>query len=384
MTLLFNIEIACRALKDISANRAKRKAQKSPTTDILLCMADHFEPQIGKASAQTAQKRLRDWMERYPKIADKHRDFDGYCPKHTFCYPWDEFDAEEFKDLVALCKAGYGEIELHLHHKDDTEATLRAKISEALETYQAHGALSRWRDERPAFAFVHGNWALDNSRIENGTNYCGVNSEIRLLAELGCFVDMTFPAWQHNAQPRRTNAIYYAKDDTAKPKSHDWGEFARVGGEPEGDLLLIQGPLVPYWSGTGKPRPAVDDGDLAHYRRYHPDRFDRWLGAGIHIQGCPDRVYIKLHCHGAADENREVMLGQDLEALFADAEARYNDGKQYRLHYVSAREMFNIARATEQNVSGDWEVLRNYVLKPPTHTVDLNTDGFMQPVSKSG
>ena len=87
------------------------------------------------------------------------------------------------------------------------EATLRA----AIEQWQAVGALGRWPGtERPAFGFIHGNWALDNCRIEDGQNFCGVNDEITILQQEGCYADFTFPAWQCIAQPVQTNSIYYA------------------------------------------------------------------------------------------------------------------------------------------------------------------------------
>ena len=36
------------------------------------------------------------------------------------------------------------EIEIHLHHRDDTEATLRAKLEDAIAEFRAIGALSCW------------------------------------------------------------------------------------------------------------------------------------------------------------------------------------------------------------------------------------------------
>ena len=34
----------------------------------------------------------------------------------------------------------------------------------------------------------------------------------------------------------------------------------------------------------------------------------------IQVQGRPDRIFIKLHCHGAADANRHALLGEDLKS----------------------------------------------------------------------
>ncbi len=377
MPAAFDIEITLRALRDVAGNsRRRRKSAEAGGTsgpvDILFCMVDHYEPQVGGAAADVADRRLAAWLEKYPRIADRHRDADGRKPTHSFFYPWDEYRLAEMEPLQAMCSRGYGEIELHLHHRDDTEATLRAKIVDAIAEYRSRGALSCWpagsgrMAGKPAFGFIHGNWALDNSRQDNGRNYCGVNSEIRLLSDLGCYADFTFPAWQQTAQPRITNAIYYATDDPSAPKSHDCGIRARVGASERGDLLLVQGALVPYISRTPNgARPAMDDSDIAWSRRYEPARADRWIAAAIHVEGCGSRIFVKLHCHGAADKNSECMLGSDLETLFSDLEARYNDGVRWRLHYTTAREMFNVIRATELAPTLPVDDARDYLLKPP-------------------
>lgn len=362
---LFRFEIAARAAQDGKANRRRRALPPNKPTDLFLCLVDHFEPQIGRPTQAVARARMDDWMRRYPPLARRHRDAEGRVPTHGFFYPWDEYEAWEFARLTELCAAGYGEIELHLHHRDDTAATLSAKLDEAISVYHAQGAFPLNAAGKPAFAFIHGNWALDNSRQDGGRNYCGVNNEMEILKQRGCYADFTFPAWSQTAQPRQTNAIYYATDDP-RPKSYDRGVPARAGAAGQGDLLLIQGPLVPYRASRGGiPRLAVDDGDLASYRRYRPERLDRWVQAGIHVQGRPDCLFVKLHTHGAADQNREALLGSDLEALFTDAETRYNDGTRYRLHYVTAREMYNIVKALETGEELAPEAMRNWVLKPP-------------------
>lgn len=339
--------------------------------DLFLCLVDHFEPQLGGAPRDLAHERVADWVSNYPTIADEHHDADGYLPQHSFFYPWDEYDAWELDRIVELCASGYGEIEVHLHHCDDTEATLRTKLGNAVEAFRKHGALSDSDDGRPMFAFIHGNWALANSRCEGGRNYCGVNDELSLLQAGGCYADFTFPAWQHTAQPRQLNSIYYAHGSAKRPKGYDHGRAARAGVTDQSGLLLIQGPLVPYLKRDGKRlRMAMDDGDLAWYRRYSPDRLDRWVRAGVHVVGRPDRIFVKLHCHGAEERNRAALLGEDLAAFFADAEARYNDGERYRLHYVTAREMYNIVKATEAGCE-DLIAARNWCIQPPRYAASL-------------
>ena len=110
----------------------------------------------------------------------------------------------------------------------------------------------------------------------------------------------------------------------------------------------------------------MDDGDLAASpgRRYAPERLDRWVSAGVHVRGCAQRTFVKLHCHLAPDNNRQAWLHEDLDRLFSDAEARYNDGNRFRLHYVTAREMFNVVRATEEGIQ-DISRSLDWVLPPP-------------------
>lgn len=362
----FTAETAWRAA--LTSRRAPSPPQGG--ADLFLCVVDHFEPSHGQPSREVALARLDDWLVHYPKIASQHRDSEGRHPPHGFFYPWDEYDETEFARLADLCADGWGEIELHLHHRDDTPGTLRAQLRDAVTEYRRFGALSAWPDGRPAWGFIHGDWALNNSRATPKRNFCGVNDEIAVLKEEGCYADLTFPAWRHTAQPRQVNDFYFAHGTVHHPKGHDRGRSACVGGDTEDGLLLLQGPLVPWTRKGGLlPRIGVDDGDLAATNRYHPARLDRWIRAGIGVKGRPDRIFVKLHSHGAPDANRNALLGEDLDALFSDAEARYNDGQRWRLHYVTARELYNLVVATMRGDDGDLTVARDFILLPPPHRV---------------
>lgn len=357
----FNAEIVARA----AASRWRREKVRG-TIDLFLCVVDHFEPQVGRASRRTARARLEEWLRLYPAMARRFRDAEGRRPAHGFFYPWDELDGWEFDRLAELCADGWGEIELHLHHRDDTAESLERKLAQAVSEYARRGALSRWPDGRPAFGFIHGNWSLANSRHDCGRNYCGVDNELAVLKEAGCYADFTFPAWRYTSQPRRVNAIYYADERRAAKQGYDRGRPARAGARNDGGLLMVQGPLVPSLERRGgRLRLAMDDGDLAASRRYRPERLDRWVRQGIGVAGRPDQVYVKLHCHGAADENRRLLLEEDLPALFEDAESRYNDGERFRLHYVTAREMFNLVKAAETGIQMPVEEARDRVLPSP-------------------
>src|SRR5687768_2543469 len=58
---------------------------------ILLCIADHFEPHWGNASAATADARVAAWTDNYSRLLSGFRDSDNRPPRHTFFYPIDQY-----------------------------------------------------------------------------------------------------------------------------------------------------------------------------------------------------------------------------------------------------------------------------------------------------
>jgi hypothetical protein len=177
-------------------------------TEVFFFFTDHYE--LGPSA-----ERVRKWGERYRALASRHHDADGRPVQHTWFFPGEQGSPDIFAALRDLTTAGLGEVELHLHHDHDTEATLRAKLQSAIADLQTYGFL-KTIDGKTSFAFIHGNWGLDNS---NGPRFCGVATELKLLREVGCFADFTFPSIYWNAQPPFVNTIYAAKDDD-QPKSY--------------------------------------------------------------------------------------------------------------------------------------------------------------------
>ncbi len=68
-------------------------------------------------------------------------------------------------------------------------ATRRQASERTLSDFESHGVVPQ-RAGRPAWAFIHGNWALANGRPDG--RWCGVDDELALLHELGCYADFTF------------------------------------------------------------------------------------------------------------------------------------------------------------------------------------------------
>ena len=75
-------------------------------------------------------------------------------------------------------------------------------------------------------------------------------------------------------------------------------------------------------------------------------------------------VFVKVSCHGAEDRSREVLLGKSGDAMYDDLEREYRDHPEFRLHYVTAREMYNIAKAAEVGKKGDPANFLDYAIPP--------------------
>lgn len=354
------------------------KINKNQPIDIIFCFVDHFEPRVGNVSLAKEIERVEAWVKGYPELADKHIDYDGKPPQHTWFFPLDQFWAAHLDKLMQLVDAGYGEIEVHLHHRDDTSERLAQKLELAKRIFTQHGALAiknasfgkKTNSIRPKavfakYAFIHGNWALDNSRQD--ANWCGVNNELQILKQTGCYADFTFPSGLSETQPKKVNKIYYATDAPAKPKSYNNGVDVEVGKPPSGDLMLITGPVGLNWK-RRKWRifPTLENSDVSWHHLPTEERVNLWLKTHIHVKGCPNWLFIKLHTHGAVDKSFEMLLDTNgaVHRTFQHLEERYNDGENYRLHYVTAREMYNIIKAAESGMPGNPNAYRNYELIP--------------------
>jgi len=329
--------------------------------DVVYLLVDHWEP----GSHQDVVDR---WVRDYRVLANRHVDSDGHKVQHTFYYPIEAFRGYQIDSLVRLCREGYGDVEVHWHHGGDDSRSFRIKLAAGLDSLRAHGAQVS-ADGLNHFSFIHGNWALDNSRSsESGAKFCGVNDEITALMEAGCYADLTFPALTQVAQPSLVNKIYYCVDDPAQPKSHDTGVQSRKGIAPTPQqFMILEGPLMINWHDWRfRTHPTIDDGNL--YREIMPsiDRFDLWLSANIHVIDGPNWIFVRPFTHGCdlSGAGPEANLGPSMDSMLTSVEAKYRDNHRYRLHYVTAREAYNIVKAAEAGMTGDPNDYRDFVIKP--------------------
>lgn len=334
----------------------RHRLPSGATVDVLVLIADHYEP-ARRFGDEAAVASVRSWVEAYEEMAGRHRDADGRPPQHTWFYRYDYPNPGCVQTLSASAFRGFGEIEFHLHHGHDTHASMVAALRQGLDWFGRFGAM-RTAEARPQqrYGYVAGNWALDNGA--RNPAFSGCDTELLALRDTGCYADFTFPAAGSPAQPRTTNAIYYAAED-GRAKSYDTGVPLAAGGKPSGDLLIFQGPLVVDWEAG-----CLEDGALEDYKPSHPRRLARWLSAHVHVAGRPEWVFVKLHTH--AMQNRASFLSPATDALFSAMETWWNR-PPFRLHYVTAREAYNIARAAEAGLAGNPNDYRDYLIPPPAN-----------------
>ena len=350
----------------VLSTRKRRAPRGGESVHLLLCLADHYEPKWGKASPEVARQRVARWVEEYPGLFENFRDSDGLPPRHTFFFPLEEYEADHVDALAQLCRAGFGEVEVHLHHDRDTAANLRERLLRFKQTLaERHGLLCHHRHTGElAYGFIHGNWALDNSRPDG--RWCGVNNELEILRQTGCYADFTLPSAPSPTQTRKINSIYYAVDEPERAKSHDTGiDVGGRGPVPAEALLLLQGPLLLNWKGRRWGLlPHVENGCIQAGQPPTLERLQLWLKARIQVPIRPDWFFVKLYTHGAPEANQRVLLGEPMVRFHKDLRAYAADHPGFHFHYVTAREMYNLVKAAETGWQGTVKAARDFSLIP--------------------
>lgn len=372
----------------------RRRKRRPPGPDdevhVLLCIADHFEPKSESASPDVARTRVHRWVSEYPKRFSRFRDSDGRPPRHTFFYPIEEYEPEYLDMLAELCRSGFGEVEVHLHHDRDTASGLEAKLLVFKEKLsQRHGLLGRHADTGEAvYGFVHGNWALCNSRPDG--SWCGVENELDVLRATGCYADFTYPSAPDPAQPRKINSLYYASHHWRAEERKlsgspplDQGLDVGTGSPPPDSLLLVQGPLL-FARRAGSLLPRIENGCLQKSQPPEIERLAHWLRACIQVAARPDWFFVKLHAHGAEETSQEVLLDDPMVRFHEDLASLARENSHFHFHYVTAREMYNLVKAAEAGWKGSVAEARDYCVKPPpVIALSVEVPQEMKPTARS-
>jgi hypothetical protein len=340
--------------------------RKAPITDVMVSVCDHFEP-FHHTDKAGALRRMAEWHARLPELIQTTRDHDGHSARHTFFYPIEQYDPDVIASLADLCRRTRNEVEVHLHHHNDTPENLVRSLSQGVTDLRSHGLLGG--GQKAVFGFIHGNWALDDS--DPAGRGCGVRDELRMLKQAGCYADLTMPSAPHRTQAPVVNQVYYAKS-TPGGCSHHRGKRVTVGADgtrtlrdDPAQLLLVQGPLtLDFQRRKWAVMPRVENADLGPQNPPTLHRMRQWLKCGISVRGAEGWCFVKLHTHGAPEHGHSSNLGPARVRFHAQIqEFALNQG--LRLHYVSAREMVNIIHAAEDGHVGDAGAWRDHVYAPP-------------------
>lgn len=307
--------------------------RRYPLRHVWLTIADHFEPYWNNVDRDTAHRRVDAWREKWPKIAASvNPDHENSPPCYTFFYPTEQYDPEIVDMLAEMTRDGVADVEVHIHHDREGKENFIHRITTFCETLVNRHGLLRKVDGQVRFGFIHGNWALDNS-LPDG-RWCGLNDEISLLRDLGCYADFTMPSGASPTQASTINSVYRCTDDREKPKSYDRGTPVRPGASIGGDLLMIPGPFGLRWRKRLVPR--METGEIAAYDLPTAYRMRRWLDLAPRIG---EHAFLKLYTHGATERNLRALLDGGLADLFnlACSEA---DRRGAKIHFVSAWKMY--------------------------------------------
>jgi hypothetical protein len=345
--------------------RARELARRSPNkpAHIILLVAILFEPAV----TDEGLVQLEQWCKLARSTGEAVRDHDGTPFRHTNFFPAEQYERRRLEMIANLQAEGFGEVEVHFHHgverpdtADNTSRILR-EFRDVLA--EEHRCLSRASvNDLPKYAFVHGNWALANSA---GGRFCGVDSEMQILADTGCYADFTLPSAPDESQVPKINSIYVCGNPLHEARPHHSGPDLKVGDKHPYSPIIFTGPLVFDWTRRirGLPVPRLDDGALARNYPLNLGRFNRWRGANITVQGRPDWQFIKLYSHGFFEEDQDAMIGEQLKRFMNEVIELGERTGEFKIHFASAREAFNMVLAALDGHSGEPGAFRDYHLR---------------------
>jgi hypothetical protein len=129
---------------------------------------------------------------------------------------------------------------------------------------------------------------------------------------------------------------------------------------------MIQGPVCLNWrSRKAGLIPRIENADLSSGNPPTSDRAKLWANSCIHVTGRPNWRFIKLHTHGCIEKNCDELLGGHFGTTLQYMLQHMNDGKRFRLHFVSARELANLSKAAISGAAGEPSDLFDFEVKAP-------------------
>jgi hypothetical protein len=136
--------------------------------------------------------------------------------------------------------------------------------------------------------------------------------------------------------------------------------------------MIVQGPLGIYpldgWT--------IEYGALEDYKIPTRERINRRMDANIHVKGRSEWIFVKLYSHGIQSPN--IMKHHFRRMLTQISQATREAG--IKLHYMTAREGYNVIKAAEAGKQGNPEEYRDFIIPKPCNAYFHTT----RPVSITG
>lgn len=351
-----------------------RRRDFAQPAHLIFVVANHYEPGLG----DVALRRVERWSETARETGDAIRDHDGTPFRHTNFFPAEQYERPLLDALAELQSDGYGEVEIHFHHGIDAPDTAE-NTRHMLTTFrdilaEEHGCLSREHaGASPKYGFVHGNWALANSA---GGRFCGVDSEMQILADTGCYADFTLPSVPFQSQVSRINDIYQCGHALTEARPHRSGPSLKIGDQLQLPIIFT-GPLVFDWTRRvqGLPIPRVEDGALAQNYPLTMNRLNGWRSAGIGVKERPEWIFIKLYSHAFFEADQDAMIGEQMKRFMSEVMDFSERTGDFKLHFASAREAFNMVSAAVDGCEGEPNDYRDYKLRQIMNEQSAIEDG---------
>ncbi len=112
--------------------------------------------------------------------------------------------------------------------------------------------------------------------------------------------------------------------------------------------LMVQGPLLPDFHLDFHPPSrrwlSIENGALTKPNPPSIHRLRLWKRATVGVEGRPDWLFIKLHCHSMDSTQEDAVLGSSMQCFLREL-VEGAPRRTETLHFVTAREMVNIALA---------------------------------------
>ncbi len=310
--------------------------------DLLVCVVCEL-PQDGMS------EQIEQVMDSMTRIAKNHVDYTGRNFRFTFACPVYNWNESEMTRLKDWCATDLGEIELLMPSDYPGTDSLRWLLE---KTVLFPG--------RSRFAIIRQAGQPSNSRTRRDTK-----AELILLRDFGCYADLSFPDPASSLQPLRINSITSVSHQADSDNPYDDAIPIKSGTVSFGDLFVIDGPTIIDWANWNDLfSPTVDFGRLSYNSPPDTARIDRWIRANVHVDGQPNWVFVKLILSDDFLTDSSLNLLNSYDQVLDCLERRFVDGDEFRLHYVTAHEMYNIARAAEAGKIGSAANYVDYKLTP--------------------